>query len=322
MARRFEDFAKKIKDPSEKSVVLMPTTLVLATYILLLITKVIDLTLINRDNEYLSVVLLQMLVFLVPAAVWCRFSGEKYTRGLRICLPKPDTAVLILAASLVMISGGILVSMLFGGLDQLSHNFSLYDTFVSKDNGTVPVKLYLILAYAVLPAVCEEFVFRGILCYEYERGGVARAVILSSLFFALLHFNLANLPVYLFAGAVLALTMYATRSLIGAMIAHFLYNIFGLFARPYISTFYEITSSAELFVIIVGILFFVSGAIFCAEAARLYRKYLIRAYSADYRKPVARGYEKTKALYLDVLLKPSAIACYAIYIIAVIVSFF
>ena len=50
------------------------------------------------------------------------------------------------------------------------------------------------MAYAVLPALCEEFVYRGILCREYERGGVLRAVIVSALFFALLHFNLGYFP--------------------------------------------------------------------------------------------------------------------------------
>ena len=219
-----------------------------------------------------------------------------------------------------MISGGILLSMLFGGLDSLSQNFSLYDTFVSKDDGTVPVKLYLILAYAALPAVCEEFVYRGILCREYERGGVLRAVILSGLFFGLLHFNLRNLPVYIFAGAILALTMYASRSLFGAVIAHFLYNIFGLFAQPYVATFYDITESTELFIIILGILFLASGAVFCSQAARLYKQYYYRAYSANYRKPEMRGFENIKNAYLDVITKPSAIACFALYIVVAVVS--
>ena len=320
MAEKIKSTINKLKGNEELVVSLSPTALVLATYLLLLLTKVIDITLINRDNEYLSVVLLQMLVFLVPAAVWCRFSGEKYTKGLRICIPKPNTVILIVSASILMMSGGIILSMLFGSLDDLSNNFSLYNTFVSKDDGTIPVKLYLILAYAALPAVCEEFVFRGILCYEYEKGGVSRAIILSSLFFGLLHFNVRNLPVYLFAGAILALVMYATRSLIGAVICHFLYNLFGLFGQPYIATFYKIASSTELFFIILGILFFASGTLFSFEAARLYKSYTRNAVSADYRKPEIRGLENIKNSYLNILAKPSAIACFVLYIIVVIIS--
>ncbi len=314
-----DNISKKRASTGEKSIVLHPTTLVLGTYILLLFSKIIDVTLINRDNEYLSVVVLQMMIFLIPAALWCRFSGERYIRSLRISFIKADSVAVIIAAALLMISGGVIISLIFGGLESLSENFSLYGTFISKDDGTVPARLYLILAYAVLPALCEEFVYRGILCHEYERGGVSRAVVLSSLFFTLLHFDLANFPVYFFSGVILALTLYATRSVFGAIIAHFLYNLFGLFGQPYINTFYNITSSTKLFVFVVVMIFLLSAVVFCAEASRLYRRYFDSSLSAKYRQPVTVGFENMKASYIEVLTKPSAVACYALYIIALIV---
>ncbi|MBE6577095.1 MAG: CPBP family intramembrane metalloprotease [Ruminococcaceae bacterium] len=313
--------AKQQKKPSNKgkTIVLQPTVVVLATYILLLLSKIIDLTLINRENEYFSVVILQMMIFLLPAAIWCRFSGESYISHLRLKLPSLSSIPLMLSAAVLMITGGLLLSVLFDGLDSLSSNFSLYDTFISKDNGTVTSKLYLILAYAVLPAVCEEFVYRGIVCYEYEKGGVIRAVIFSSLFFGLLHFNIINLPVYLFAGAILALTLYSTRSLFGAMIVHFFYNLFGIFGQPYMNALYRLSSSG-FFVFLVALLFFISAIVFCAQASRLYKKYLYRGYSADYRQPVITKPEKIRASYLEVIKAPSAIACLVVYIIALIIA--
>lgn len=312
---------KKRLDLRNGTFAIHPTALVCATYVLLLLSKLIDLTLINRENEYYSVVILQMMIFLLPAAIWCRFSGEKYIAGLRLRLFSPRTLILIIAASLLMISGGLLLSVLFGGLDSLSQNFSLYDTFISRDNGTVPTRLYLILAYAVLPAICEEFVYRGILCHEYERGGVVRAIVVSSVFFGLLHFHIAGLPIYLFSGVILALTLYATRSLFGAILAHFLYNIFGLFGQPYMSTLYRITGSSELFLFLIGFTFLASAAIFCGEAARLYRQYLYRGVSADYRQPVRRDVVEIRNSYLSVIKTPSAIACFALYILALLISF-
>lgn len=312
---------KKRLDLRNGTLALHPTVLVCATYVLLLLSKLIDLTLINRENEYYSVVVLQMMIFLLPAAIWCRFSGERYIANLRLRLFAPRALILILAAALLMISGGLLIGVGFGGLESLSENFSLYDTFISRDNGTVPTRLYLILAYAVLPAVCEEFVFRGILCHEYERGGVLRAVVVSSVFFALLHFNVVGLPVYLFSGAILALTLYATRSLFGAMLAHFLYNIFGLFGQPYMSTLYRITGSAEFFLFLVGFTFLISAAVFCGEAAHLYRNYLYRGVSADYRQPVRTEPAQIRDSYLSVIKTPSAILCFALYILAILISF-
>ncbi len=305
-----------------KTFVLHPTVLVLATYVLLLFTKVIDITLINRENEYFSVVILQMMIFILPGAIWCKFSTEKYMSGLRLRMIKADSIVLIVSAALLIASGSLLMGILFGGLESLSNNFSLYDTFISKDQGTIPNKIYLIMAYAVLPAICEEFIYRGILCHEYERGGVLRAVIVSSVFFALLHFNLQNLPMYLFSGVILAMTYYATRSLFGSILAHFLYNIFGLFGQPYMSNLYRITNSPALFVFIVAAVCILSAAVFCGEAARLYKLYLYKAYSADYRQPLIKDSAAMRRSYTDIIKQPSAIACFAVYILAIIISWF
>ena len=302
-----------------KKIVLTPTSVVLATYVLLLLSKLADVTLINRENEYYSVVLLQLMIFMLPGAIWCRFNGEGYTKGLRIRLPRPNSFLLIASAAILMISGGLLISMLFGGLDSLSKNFSLYDTFISKTDNSLPSNLYLLAAYAFIPAICEEFVFRGILCYEYENGGVMRAVILSALFFAMLHFNPVNILVYMFSGVILALVLYASRSLIGAMLAHLLYNVFGLFGQPYMNTLYRITGSSNFFLFAVAFCALLSGAIFCHEASKLYKKYLYDGVSSSYRKPVLHTPAQIKESYLTVIKEPSTIACIAFYVLASII---
>ena len=303
-----------------RTIYLQPTVVVLATYVLLLLTKIIDVTLINRENEYFSIVVLQMMIFLLPGAIWCMFSGEGYVKRMRLTVPRLGTVPFMLAAAVMMISGGVLISVALGGLESLSGNFTLYDTFVSKNNGTIPSKLYLVLAYAVIPAICEEFVFRGILCLEYENGGVLRSVVFSALFFGMLHFDIVNLPVYVFAGAVLALTLYATRSLFGAIIVHLLYNIFGLFGQPYMNALYNLTGSTNFFIFFTATLFLVSAIVFCAEASRLYKQYLYRNYSAKYRQPLNTEPAAIRDSYLEVVKSPSAIACLGVYIIALIIS--
>ena len=303
-------------------IVLTPSTLVLATYIFLLLTKLFDVAFINRENEYYSVVILQLMIFMLPGAIWCKWSGENYVKGLRLRLPRLSSLVLILSAALLMISGGLLLSTVFGGLDSLSSNFSLYDTFISKTDGSIPSSMYLFVAYAILPAICEEFVFRGILCYEYESGGVMRAVLFSSVFFALLHFNPVNILTYLFSGMVLALVLYASRSLVGAMLAHFLYNVFGLFGQRYMSTLWRITGSSTFFLFLVAFCFLLSGAVFCREASRLYKKYLYEGASSSYRKPILTTPEQKRASYLSVLKDPWTIACGAFYVVASIIYLF
>ena len=306
----------------DHKIVLTPSTLVLATYIFLLLTKLLDVAFINRENEYYSVVILQLMIFMLPGAIWCKWSGENYVKGLRLRLPRISSLVLILSSAILMISGGLLFSTVFGGLDSLSSNFSLYDTFISKTDGSIPSSLYLFVAYAILPAICEEFVFRGILCYEYESGGVMRAVLFSSVFFALLHFNPVNILTYLFSGMVLALVLYASRSLVGAMLAHFLYNVFGLFGQRYMSTLWRITGSSAFFLFLVAFCFLLSGAVFCREASRLYKKYLYEGASSNYRKPILTTPEQKRASYISVLKDPWTIACGAFYVVASIIYLF
>lgn len=299
--------------------IITPALLVFATYALLLFSKIVDLTLINRENEYYTVVILQLMIFLLPGAIWCKYRGDGYIRGLRMRLPRPSSFLLMLSATLLMISGGLLLSVAFGGLESLSQNFSLYDTFISKSNGTVPSNVYLLIAYAVIPAICEEFIFRGILCHEYERGGVVRAVVFSALFFAMLHFNPINILTYLFSGAVLALVLYASRSLFAAIITHLLYNVFGLFGQRYMNTLYKITGSETFFIFIVAFVFLLSAALFCRQAAKLYKKHVYDGVSSNYRKPVAKTPEEIRASFLEVVLEPATILCVVFYIAASII---
>lgn len=310
------------KKKREWKIVLTPSLLVLAIYALLLVTKLLDIAFINRENEYYSVVILQLIIFMLPGAIWCKWNGDGYVKGLRLRLPRPSSLLMIFCAAILMISGGLLLSTVFGGLESLSNNFSLYDTFISKTDGSIPSSLYLFVAYAILPAICEEFVFRGILCYEYENGGVMRAILFSSAFFALLHFNPINIMTYLLSGVVLSLVLYASRSLIGAMLAHFLYNIFGLFGQRYMNTLYRITGSSAFFLFLVAFCFLLSGAVFCHEASRLYKKYLYEGVSAGYRKPILTTPEQKRASYISVLKEPATIACGIFYIVASIIYLF
>ena len=310
---------KWARDENNKIKFITPTLLVFSTYALLLFSKILDLTLINRENEYYTVVILQLMIFLLPGAVWCKYKGDGYLKGLRMRLPKPNSFLLILSGTLLMISGGLLLSVLFGGLESLSQNFSLYDTFISKSNGTVPSNIYLLIAYAVIPAICEELIFRGILCHEYEKGGVVRAVVFSSLFFAMLHFNPINILTYMFSGVILALVLYASRSLFAAIITHLLYNIFGLFGQRYMNTLYKITGSETFFIFIVAFIFLLSAAFFCRQAAKLYKKHVYDGVSSNYRKPVDKTPEEIRKSFLAVIFEPATILCVVFYIVASII---
>lgn len=247
------------------------TVLVLIIYSLLLLSRLIDAAFLSRESQYLSIILLQLMIFPIPAYLYVRLRPEGYAKALRFGKIKLSHLFLLLSASFMLIAGCTLLGMLCGMMTA-QPSFTLYDTFASVNDGTVGATIRLILAYGLLPAFCEELVFRGILCAEHEKHGILYAATVSALFFAFLHFDLTALPVYLFSGLLLALVMYVTRSSVAAMIVHLCYNLFGIFVQAGLSGYCKSTGSIGLLVVLLIALLLLSSAFFCGEVARILRR--------------------------------------------------
>ena len=298
------------------------TLLVLSTFVLLQIFRVIHLLLPSKTLESIFVIPFQLLIFLIPTYLFARFKDQRspmnYIMKLRMKLPRLYQLPLIAAAIVTISAGCLLISLAFGGASSTSEGFTLYNTFVSRSNFGFFESIYLIVAYAAVPAVCEELIFRAILCREFERYNVVCAIVASSLFLALLHFDLSLFPVYLFAGIFLALCMYATGSVIVPMIIHFFYNVIGLFGQPYLNAFYEITGgSTGLFAFIVFIIGMLAAALFCTFASKSYKR------RAEFsRIPDHPLFPKSDALVhivSEILLTPWSIAAVCFYIVVIII---
>ena len=246
------------------------TVLVLVIYALLLLSRLIDAAFLSRESQYLSIILLQLMIFPIPTYLYVRLRGAEHTKALKRERIKLSHLFLLVSSSLVLIAGCTLLAML-GGMMSAQPSFTLYDTFSSANDGSVGATLRLILAYGILPAFCEELVFRGILCTEHEKHGILYAAAVSSLFFAFLHFDLTALPVYLFAGMLLAIVMYVTRSAIAAMVVHLCYNLFGIFVQAGLSGYCRSTGSIGLLVVLLIALLLLSSAFFCGEVSRILR---------------------------------------------------
>lgn len=94
-------------------------------------------------------------------------------------------------------------------------------------NNTSGGFLLALFVVAVLPALGEELIFRGIIMRFAARrssGKMAFPVVISALLFALIHFHPYGLPAIFVAGGVLALVYWWTGSLWLAILAHFIHN--------------------------------------------------------------------------------------------------
>ncbi len=259
-----------------------PPILVAVTFVLLLLSRLVDTELTDRKSAYLAVILLQLLIFFVPAAIYIARKGKGFLKTLRIRPPHLKHLWFTFCMLAVMISGGLLCEILTGGISSLTGSFRLYDTFVARTDGSVAETVCMILAYCVLPAFCEELIWRGLLCAEYEGFGVGVSLAVSAVFFAMLHFSFPLFLAYLLLGLLLAGAMYATRSFFTAFLLHLCYNLFCLFGQPYLSAFYVTAGSNEIFIFCLVVILLLFGAFAVGEARKIYHVHAIRNRDSSY----------------------------------------
>ncbi len=294
--------------------------LVLTTFLFLILSRLIEGNLMRRDGEYVAVVLLQVFIFLLPAILYLQLRGDDFPKRIRMKPIRPEHLWFCFCMLAVMITSSLLISILTGGIASLGGNFTLYNTFVARTDGSVWETVYVILAYALLPALCEEFVYRSILCAEYESVGTGVSVTVSALFFAMLHFSFPMFPNYLVLGILLAGVMYATRSAFAPMLLHLLYNLFCLFGQPYLSAFYVNAGSSEIFMFCLVVLFLLFSAFAAGEARKIYHLYAKANLSSDYTVSV-RMSEYPKRIF-TALKTPSVIFIVLVWLVMAIADLF
>lgn len=185
-----------------------------------------------------------------------------------------------------------LLLMFFGscGINYLMHTlFPGADVSVGYDSSDgFAGGLYLVLTMAVIPAITEEFLFRGVVIAEYETEGVPAAVLVSSLTFAMLHFSFVRLPAYIFCGLILAVVLYTTRSLFAAMLVHMLNNTATIFFGDLV---FRVVSSqgVVLFCLILVLFVLVSAILMFSECERIYAGYGVLNADSSYTGKRKKG---------------------------------
>ena len=99
------------------------------------------------------------------------------------------------------------------------------------------------LFIAVMPAIFEELMFRGVFLTAYERRGSYKAIIFSGLFFGLFHFDISRLFFTIVLGFILAYYVLRTNSIYAGMIGHFTNNFLGVLSLLVVN-YYKNTQTA------------------------------------------------------------------------------
>ena len=186
----------------------------------------------------------EFMLILVPVIVLNMLRGDTYKAGFKIY--KPDYTILILGILgvivvqpflqyFVIMQNKLLFSLPFGQnvIQEMKKLYDMLEETTTKLVMSYSVSEFIVvtLVIAVTPAICEEFLFRGIVLGNLQdKMKPMGAVILTGILFAGYHFHPFNLLPLAVLGIYISLVAYWGGSIIPAIVVHFTNNFISAYA--------------------------------------------------------------------------------------------
>ncbi|MBQ6892780.1 MAG: CPBP family intramembrane metalloprotease [Clostridia bacterium] len=264
----------------------------------------------NVDSYLLVCGAIQIVTYFLPLLLYGLLFGGISIKRMRLSMPTAASVPTQILLAIILLLGSALLSML-----GIRLGFSEAKESIIGGIGA-PSALVLVI-FAVVPAVCEEIVFRGVIMSSLEPCGTFHAVIGTSLLFAFAHMSLEELPVYFFASVVLCFVTYVSRSLLASIIIHSVYNIAALTLSDYISGIASHLESFSLLFIVMFFLLWIFIIVALTEGARVYRGYAEKNLDSAYtpkKLPRAQRVKAGTAVYFSLPFLLSVIVYIAVIV--------
>lgn len=178
---------------------------------------------------------LSVLIFFAGGLVYCLIRRVRFAE----LFPFEKTGgAMLMKLSVIGLTFSLISNYV---VDMINNTFGLFGvenkggTF---DTGSEPNVLLYFLTVAILPALVEEFAFRGIVMGMMRPYSEGLAILVSSATFALMHGNFVQMPFTFCCGMVFAFIDIKANSLLPSIIIHFLNNA--------LSVLYDILTSYNI----------------------------------------------------------------------------
>ncbi len=197
----------------------------------LLFYQVAGTLLVNFVDNYLLRLVLLQLILVTPAGIYLLWSG-----GVR----REDLAIRKLSFGAVMLTVCFTLCIrplltLVNALSMLVADYTISDSMADVATQT-PFPL-MFLCVAIVPAIFEELVYRGVFFQEYRKKSPIAGAMMSGLLFGLMHGNLNQFCYAFLLGVIFALVIEATGSIASSMLMHLTINgssVILMYVLPYI----------------------------------------------------------------------------------------
>lgn len=183
----------------------------------------------------ISLLTSQILFLIVPSLVFIRYKKLDVIESFSLKNFRIVNLTLLLFLTILMqypLAAASEVTAYFFG-DQVS---LIFGDLVGSSSFLV-----LFLSLAVLPSICEEMFFRGLIFSRYKnRVSMKTLILMNALLFALFHLNIQQFSYAFLFGIVVSLVVYLTDSIYSAILMHFLNNLLSVIEMKYPESYFSI----------------------------------------------------------------------------------
>lgn len=302
-----------------KACMYAPALVAVISALLIVMSKLSISSLERRDNIYLSLAVLQIIILLIPAIFYCKLRRGNDISNLRLVGINPDKLYFTVLTAFLLLFISASFKLLYIKLGIYDSGFAEYASYVNISSFTsVSDIVYMIITFVLIPAVSEEFIFRSVVFGEYvsDKFGYLSAAVISSVLYAFIQTSLTRMPVYFIIGMILVYVSVMTGSVIASMITSVVYRLLDVFTERYIVSLMNSDYRILLAFVVIS-LAFLFLTLFFAEAERLYYN---RGTSGEPTPKRDVRSESTRVLIWAAFSSPSFIVCFVIFIIGILIK--
>jgi len=196
--------------------------------------------------------LFYLSAFIVPALIFRLISKKTRVRPLDLFHPiSKSTPMYIFFTIAIGFACSYITSLIFSSI-------GITDIIISDPSTEEPMQFYQFLlgvfTMAVVPAVCEEFLFRSTILSNLLPYGQGFAIVTSSLLFGLMHQNIMQIFYTTMAGIILGYTYVKTRSYLCVFLIHFCNNFISV-VQEFVTTNFDEIPAATIMIFIETVIF-------------------------------------------------------------------
>lgn len=168
-------------------------------------------------NATMSILLAQALI-LVPVILYLIITQQNPVKLLRLHKFHFGSGFLVILLAFCLYP----IIMVINALSMIFSTNLMANTMTDITSYGLP---YALLIMSALPACVEEITFRGVMMGTYDEGKrPVRAIVFSSIAFAMMHMNFNQMCYALFMGLIMGIVVEITDSLFASMLVHFTIN--------------------------------------------------------------------------------------------------